>query len=165
MGPAAPSLSVRVPPTPVSPAGGGAAPGSAQALAEQGRRRLSSAPNALTSRELADDSHGGVRAGPGPPQPIAALDPVAAVVAQHAGAQARGPPVGVVHSCVVLPDQGASCGKEGAEGVWGGGDKAEQDQEEAWAGASSVASSVVHESSPHKPWWGASPLQPEALRS
>lgn len=33
-------------------------------------------------------------------------------MAQHAGAQAWGPPVGVVHSCVVLPDQGAPFGVE-----------------------------------------------------
>ena len=66
-----------------------------------------------TSRELADDAHGDVGTGPRAPQPTAALDPVAAVVTQHAGAQARGPPVGVVHSCVVLPDQGAPCGKGG----------------------------------------------------
>lgn len=75
---------------------------------------------ALTSRELADNAHGDVGAGARPPLPAAALDPVAAVVAQHAGAQARGPPVGVVHNCVVLPDQGASYGKEGTEGVRGG---------------------------------------------
>lgn len=74
---------------------------------------------ALTSRELADNAHGDVGAGAGPPLPAAALDPVAAVVAQHAGAQARGPPVGVVHNGVVLPDQGASCGGEGTEGFRG----------------------------------------------
>lgn len=73
----------------------------------------------LTSGELADYAHGDVGAGARPPQSTVALDPVAAVVAQHAGAQARGPPVGIVHSCVVLPDQGASYGKEGTEGVWG----------------------------------------------
>ena len=69
-----------------------------------------------TSRELADDAHGDVGAGPRAPQPAAALDPVAAVVAQHTGAQAWGPPVGVVHSCVVLPDQGSPCGKGGIGG-------------------------------------------------
>lgn len=47
----------------------------------------------LTSRELAHNSHGDVGTGTGAPQPAAALDPVAAVVAQHARAQARGSPV------------------------------------------------------------------------
>ena len=75
---------------------------------------------ALTSRELADNAHGDVGAGAGPPQSTAALDPVAAVVAQHAGAQAGGTPVGVVNCGVVLPDQGASYGKEGTEGHGGG---------------------------------------------
>ena len=73
-----------------------------------------------TSRELADHAHGDVGTGTRAPQPAAALNPVATVVAQHAGAQARGPPVGVVHSCVVLPDQGAPCGKGGIGGLcWG----------------------------------------------
>lgn len=69
----------------------------------------------LTSRELADHAHGDIGAGAWTPQAAAALDPVAAVVAQHAGAQAWGPPVGVVHSCVVLPDQHAPCERQGAE--------------------------------------------------
>lgn len=83
---------------------------------------------ALTSRELADNTHGDVGAGARPPQPAAALDPVAAVVTQHAGAQTRGPPVGIVHSCVVLPDKGASYGKEVTEGVQGRGHMVEQKQ-------------------------------------
>lgn len=69
-------------------------------------------------------------------------------MAQHAGAQARGPPVGVVHSCVVLPDQGASYGKEGTEGVRGRGDKVEQKQ----TGESRPvleATPLSHKSSPH----------------
>lgn len=64
----------------------------------------------LTSRELADNAHGDVGTRARPPQPAAALDPIAAVVTQHARAQARGSPVRIVHSCVVLPDQHASCG-------------------------------------------------------
>lgn len=84
--------------------------------------------SALTSRELADNAHGDVVAGARLPQPAVALDPVAAVMTQHAGAQARRPPVGVVHSCVVLPDQGASCRKEGTEGVQGKGHMVEPKQ-------------------------------------
>lgn len=66
----------------------------------------------LTSGELAHNSHGDVGTSTGAPQPAAALDPIAAVVAQHARAQARWSPVRIVHSCVVLPDKHASCGRK-----------------------------------------------------
>lgn len=118
--PAAPGLSVHAFPRSVSPAERAVAPGPTLPASRGWEEAELRARQALTSRELADNAHGDVGAGAGPPLPAAALDPVAAVVAQHAGAQARGPPVGVVHNRVVLPDQGASCGGEGTEGVRGG---------------------------------------------
>lgn len=70
-----------------------------------------------TSGDLADDTHGDVGAGPQAPDSIAALDPVAAVLAQHAGPCVMLAPVGVVHSCVVVPNQGASWKRK--NWVWG----------------------------------------------
>lgn len=112
-----------------------------------------------TSRELADDAHGDVGAGPRAPQPAAALDPVAAVVAQHAGAQAWGPPVGVVHSCVVLPDQGAPCGKGG---IGGGivGDGGQRHGAEADGREEPCSRKPPHPTDPHPPPTGPHPPCP-----
>lgn len=42
------------------------------------------------------------------PHAVAALDPVAAVLAKHAGSRVVLAPVGVVHGTVVMPNQGAT---------------------------------------------------------
>lgn len=61
-----------------------------------------------TSGDLADDPHGDVGAGAQAPHAVAALDPVAAVLAEHAGPRVVLAPVGVVHGGVVMPNQGAA---------------------------------------------------------
>lgn len=61
-----------------------------------------------TSGDLANDPHGYVCAGAQTPHAIAALDPVAAVLAKHAGPRVVLAPVGVVHGSVVMPNQGAT---------------------------------------------------------